>query len=145
MPTTTYMAKHKEITRRWHTIDASGESLGRVAALAANILRGKNKPTFTPHVDCGDHVIILNAKDVKLTGKKIYQKYYRYHTGWVGGLKEIKYQTLMDQNPEKAIMIAIKGMIPNTTIGRKALTRIRIYKDNNHNHKAQKPEPISLS
>ena len=125
----TYMAKPADIVRKWYIIDASGKSLGRVAAIAANILRGKNKPIFTPHVDCGDHVIIINAKNVKLTGKKLEKKYYRYHTGWVGGLKEIQYKTLMEKSPEKAMMLAIKGMVPDNTIGRKALTRVRIYKD----------------
>lgn len=140
----TYMAKPAEIERKWFVIDASGKSLGRVAAIAANILRGKNKPIFTPHVDCGDHVIIINAKKVKLTGKKLEKKYYRYHTGWVGGLKEIQYKTLMEKTPEKALMLAIKGMIPDNTIGRKALTRVRIYKDENHEHQAQQPESLNI-
>ena len=138
------MAKPADIVRKWYIIDASGKSLGRVAAIAANILRGKNKPIFTPHVDCGDHVIIINAKNVKLTGKKLEKKYYRYHTGWVGGLKEIQYKTLMEKSPEKAMMLAIKGMVPDNTIGRKALTRVRIYKDENHNHQAQKPEFLNI-
>ena len=140
----TYMAKPADIVRKWFVIDATGKSLGRLAAVTANILRGKNKPIFTPHVDCGDHVIIINADKVKLTGKKIEKKYYRYHTGWVGGLKEIQYKTLMSNNPEKAIMLAVKGMIPDTTIGRKALTRVRIYKGENHNHQAQQPEVLTI-
>lgn len=140
----TYMAKPAEIERKWFVIDASGKSLGRVAAIAANILRGKNKPIFTPHVDCGDHVIIINAKKVKLTGKKLEKKYYRYHTGWVGGLKEIQYKTLMEKTPEKALMLAIKGMVPDNTIGRKALTRVRIYKDETHEHQAQQPESLNI-
>lgn len=140
----TYMAKPADIVRKWFVIDATGKSLGRLAAVTANILRGKNKPIFTPHVDCGDHVIIINADKVKLTGKKLEKKYYRYHTGWVGGLKEIQYKTLMSKNPEKAIMLAVKGMIPDTTIGRKALTRVRIYKGENHNHQAQQPEVLTV-
>lgn len=140
----TYMAKPADIVRKWFVIDATGKSLGRLAAVTANILRGKNKPIFTPHVDCGDHVIIINADKVKLTGKKLEKKYYRYHTGWVGGLKEIQYKTLMSNNPEKAIMLAVKGMIPDTTIGRKALTRVRIYKGENHNHQAQQPEVLTI-
>ena len=140
----TYMAKPADIVRKWFVIDATGKSLGRLAAVTANILRGKNKPIFTPHVDCGDHVIIINADKVKLTGKKLEKKYYRYHTGWVGGLKEIQYKTLMSKNPEKAIMLAVKGMIPDTTIGRKALTRVRIYKGENHNHQAQQPEVLTI-
>ena len=140
----TYMAKPADIVRKWFVIDATGKSLGRLAAVTANILRGKNKPIFTPHVDCGDHVIIINADKVKLTGKKLEKKYYRYHTGWVGGLKEVQYKTLMSNNPEKAIMLAVKGMIPDTTIGRKALTRVRIYKGENHNHQAQQPEVLTI-
>ncbi len=140
----TYMAKPAEIVRKWYIIDASDKPLGRVAAITANILRGKNKPIFTPHVDCGDHVIIVNAEKAKLTGNKLQQKYYRYHTGWVGGLKEIQYKTLMAKRPEKALMLAIKGMIPDTTIGRKALTRVRIYKGDVHKHQAQKPEVIEI-
>jgi large subunit ribosomal protein L13 len=141
----TYMAKPHEIDRKWYIIDAAGKSMGRVAAIVANVLRGKNKPIFTPHVDCGDHVIIINVKDMVLTGKKLQQKYYRHHTGWVGGLKEVKYSTLMDKNPEKAMMLAVKGMVPDTTIGRKALTRVRIYKDASHEHNAQKPIVLSVN
>lgn len=140
----TYMAKPAEIVRKWYIIDASNKPLGRVAAITANILRGKSKPIFTPHVDCGDHVIIINAEKVKLTGNKLQQKYYRYHTGWVGGLKEIQYKTLMATKPEKALMLAVKGMVPNTTIGRKALTRVRIYKGDVHQHQAQKPEVLEI-
>lgn len=136
----TYIAKPADIVRNWFIIDASGKSLGRVAAITANILRGKNKPIFTPHVDCGDHVIIINADKVILTGKKLEKKFYRYHTGWVGGLKEIQYKTLLAKSPQKAMMLAIKGMIPDTTIGRKALTRVRIYRGNSHPHQAQQPQ-----
>lgn len=135
-----YMAKPQEIKRKWYIIDAADKSLGRVAATAASILRGKHLPTFTPNVDCGDHVIIINASKVVLTGNKINQKVRYYHTGWVGGIKEIHYNKLMAENPEKAIMYAVKGMLPNTTIGRNAMTRIRVYKDDQHNHAAQKPE-----
>ena len=135
-----YMAKPQEIKRKWYIIDAADKSLGRVAATAASILRGKHLPTFTPNVDCGDHVIIINATKVVLTGNKINQKVRYYHTGWVGGIKEIHYNKLMAENPEKAIMYAVKGMLPNTTIGRNAMTRIRVYKDDQHNHAAQKPE-----
>ena len=109
---------------------------------AAVLLRGKHKPTYTPHVDCGDHVIIINAAQAVLTGRKLEQKYYRHHTGYVGGLKEVQYKTLMAETPEKAMMLAVKGMIPDNTIGRKALTRCRIYRDANHGHAAQKPEEI---
>lgn len=140
----TYMIRPEDVARKWFIIDAKGKPLGRVAAQAANILRGKNKPTFTPHVDCGDYLIIINSKNIKLTGKKLEKKYYRYHTGWVGNLKEIQYKTLMYKSPEKAVILAIKGMIPDNTIGRKALTRVKIYKDDQHNHQAQKPEYLDL-
>lgn len=135
-----YMQKPEQVERKWYIIDAAGKSLGRVAATAASILRGKHLPTFTPHVDCGDHVIILNAEQVVLTGNKLNQKVRYYHTGWVGGIKEIHYNKLMTENPEKAVMYAVKGMLPNNTIGRAALTRLRVYKGAEHEHQAQKPE-----
>ncbi|MBR5809617.1 MAG: 50S ribosomal protein L13 [Clostridia bacterium] len=135
-----YMQKPEQVERKWYIIDAAGKSLGRVAATAASILRGKHLPTFTPHVDCGDHVIILNAQQVVLTGNKLNQKVRYYHTGWVGGIKEIHYNKLMAENPEKAVMYAVKGMLPNNTIGRTALTRLRVYKGAEHEHAAQKPE-----
>ena len=136
----TFMAKAGEVSRSWYVLDATDKPLGRVAAKAAELLRGKQKVTFTPHVDCGDHVIIINVEKAVLTGKKLEQKYYRHHTGWVGGPKEVKYATLMAENPEKAMTLAVKGMVPDTTIGRKALTRLRVYKGAAHNHAAQKPE-----
>ena len=129
-----------ELTRKWYVIDAAGKSLGHTAVEAAHILRGKHKVDFTPHVDCGDHVIIVNAGDSVLTGKKLEQKYYRRHSGYVGGLKEIRYDRLMDENPEKAMMIAVKGMLPHNTLGRKALTRCRIYRGAEHDKQAQTPE-----
>lgn len=138
----TYMAKAETVQRKWYVVDAEGMVLGRLASQVAAILRGKNKPTFTPHVDCGDHVIIINAAQAVLTGRKLEQKYYRHHSGYVGGLKEVQYKTLMAETPEKAMMLAVKGMIPDNTIGRKALTRCRIYRDANHGHAAQKPEEI---
>ncbi len=136
----TYMMKSAEVDRKWYIIDAADKPLGRVASAAASILRGKIKPTFTPHVDCGDFVIIINADKAVLTGKKLDQKYYRYHTGYIGGLKEIKYKHLMADKPEKAMMLAVKGMLPHNTIGRNALTRLRVYQGSEHNHAAQKPE-----
>ena len=135
-----YMAKPEEIKRKWYIIDAANKPLGRVAQAAASILRGKHLPTFTPHVDCGDHVIIINAEKAVLTGNKLAQKVRYYHTGWVGGIKEIHYDELMEKNPEKAMMYAVKGMLPNNTIGRKALTRLRVYKGAEHNNAAQQPE-----
>ena len=125
----TFMPKAQEISRKWYILDAADKPLGHTAATAAMILRGKHKTTFAPHVDCGDHVIILNASKAVLTGKKLEQKVYRHHSGWVGGLKEVKYSKLMAENPEKAMMLAVKGMLPDTTIGRKALTRCKIYRD----------------
>ncbi len=136
----TFMAKPAEVERKWYIIDAEGKSLGRIASAAASILRGKIKPTFTPNVDCGDFVIILNADKAVLTGNKLEQKYYRYHTGYVGGLKEIKYKTLMAEKPEKAVTLAVKGMLPHNTLGAKALTRLRVYAGAEHEHAAQNPE-----
>ena len=136
----TYMPKANEISRKWYVIDATDKSLGRVAAAAASILRGKNKPTFAPHADCGDHVIIINCSKAVLTGKKLEQKTFKWHTGWIGGLKETKYSELMAKNPERAMEIAVNGMLPNNTVGRAALTRLRTYAGEAHNHAAQKPE-----
>lgn len=140
----TYMAKPAEVQRKWYIIDAEGKRLGRVAVIAANILRGKTKPEFTPHVDCGDHVIILNAEKVELTGNKLDQKYYYHHSGYVGGLKAVKYRTLMSTRPEMAVELAVKGMVPKTTIGRKAMLRLKVYKGTEHKHEAQKPETWAL-
>lgn len=138
----TYMAKAGQVSRKWYIIDAAGKPLGKVAVQAANLLRGKLKPEFTPHVDCGDHVVIINCEKAVLTGKKLDNKYYRHHTGYVGGLKEVKYSTLMAERPEFAMQLAVKGMIPDTTIGRAALTRLRVYKGAEHKHEAQKPEML---
>ena len=135
----TFMAKPAEVQRKWYIIDAAGKPLGRVAVKAADLLRGKVKPEFTPHVDCGDHVIIINADKAVLTGKKLDQKFYYRHTGYIGGLKAVQYKTLMATKPEKAMELAVKGMVPDTTIGRKALTRLRVYKGAEHKHEAQKP------
>ena len=140
----TTMPKAAEITRKWYILDAAEKPLGRTAALAASILRGKIKPTFAPNVDCGDHVIIINAGKAVLTGKKLEQKVYRHHSGWVGGLKEVKYSKLMKETPEKAMMLAVKGMLPDTSLGRTALTRCRIFKDAEHTHAAQKPQAWTL-
>ena len=136
----TTLAKPAEVKRTWYILDAEGKSLGRVAAKAAHILRGKHKPTYTPNVDCGDHVIVINCAQAVLTGNKINQKFYRYHTGFVGGLKEVSYKDMMAKNPEKAMMLAVKGMLPHNTVGANALTRLRVYKDAEHVHQAQKPE-----
>ena len=138
----TTLVRKEDVQRKWYVLDAADKPLGRTAVIAANLLRGKLKPDFTPNVDCGDYVIIVNVEKAVLTGRKLEQKYYRHHSGYVGGLKEVQYKTLMAENPEKAMMLAVKGMIPDNTIGRKALTRCRIYRDANHGHAAQKPEEI---
>ena len=135
----TYMPKAGEIDRKWYIIDAAGKPLGRVAAQAAVLLRGKHKPTFAPHVDCGDHVIIINCKDAVLTGGKAEKKYYYRHTGYIGHLKEVRYDKLMKTRPEFAMELAVKGMIPSNTIGRKALGRLRACANETHKHEAQKP------
>ena len=136
----TYMPKANDIVRKWYVLDAAGKPLGRVATEAANLLRGKHKPTFAPHADCGDHVIVINAEKAILTGNKLNQKMYYHHTGYVGHMKEVKYSTLMRTKPAFAMEKAIKGMIPDTTIGREALTRLRVYTGAEHKHAAQKPE-----
>ncbi|MBQ7037243.1 MAG: 50S ribosomal protein L13 [Clostridia bacterium] len=135
-----FMAKPSDVKRSWYVIDAAGKPVGRVAAIAATLLRGKHKPTYTPHVDCGDHVIVINCNEAVFTGKKLDQKSYYRHSGWVGGLKETSARAMMRTNADRAMYLAIKGMVPDTTIGREALTRLRVYKDAEHKHAAQKPE-----
>jgi len=136
----TYMAKAEAINRKWYILDAAGKPMGRTAATAAALLRGKHKVEFTPHVDTGDFVIILNAEKAVLTGRKAEQKYYRTHSGYVGGLKEVRYNTLMAEKPELAMMLAVRGMMPSNHIGRTAMSRLKIFKGAEHNHQAQKPE-----
>ena len=135
----TTLAKPQEVNRTWYILDAEGQSLGRVAAKAAHILRGKHKPTYTPNVDCGDHVIVINCAKAVLTGKKLEQKKYYWHTGWIGGLKEISYKDMMANQADRAMMIAVNGMLPNNSLGRAQLKRHRTNKDANHNNAAQKP------
>lgn len=134
-----YLQKPNDVERKWYIIDAADKPLGRVATVAATILRGKHLPTYTPNVDCGDHVIIINAEKAVLTGNKLNQKVRYYHTGWVGGIKEIRYDKLMAENPEKAMSYAVNGMLPNNTLGRKAGTRLHVYKGAEHKQEAQKP------
>ena len=136
----TFMAKAETVERKWYVLDAAGKPLGRTAATAAMLLRGKHKAEFTPHVDCGDFVIVINADKAVLTGKKLTQKYYRHHTCWVGGLKEVQYKTLMHEKPEFAMQLAVKGMLPKNSIGRQSATRLKVYSGDSHNHQAQKPE-----
>ena len=138
------MAKKESVERKWYILDAEGQSLGRVAAKAAHILRGKHKPTYAPHADCGDFVIIINTDKAVLTGNKLQQKAYRWHTGWIGGLKEIKYDKLMAEQSDRAMNIAVTGMLPNNTLGRKQATRLRVYKGAEHDNAAQKPEKYEL-
>ena len=136
----TFMANANNIERKWYVIDAAGKPLGRTAVKAANILRGKHRPEFTPHADCGDHVIIINADKFILTGKKLDQKMYYHHTGYIGNLKEVKYKKLMAEKPEFVVKKSVKGMLPDNTLGRKALTRLHVYAGPEHKHEAQKPE-----
>lgn len=140
----TFMANAANIERKWYVVDAANKPCGHVAAEVAVLLRGKHKATYTPHVDCGDFVIVINADKVVFTGKKLEQKYYRHHTGWVGGLKEVKYKTMMEKNPEFVFELAVKGMIPNTVIGRSAMRRLRVYKGPEHKHAAQQPEVYNI-
>ena len=135
----TTLAKNSEIERKWYLIDAAGKPLGRVAAQAAVLLRGKHKVNYTPNVDCGDHVVIINCDKAVLTGKKLIQKVHYHHSGWVGGMKAVNYKTLMATKSDKAMTLAVKGMLPSTTQGRKQLTRCRIYKGAEHKHEAQQP------
>lgn len=136
----TYMPKAGDISRAWYVLDADGRTLGEVAAEAATLLRGKHKPTFAPHADCGDNVIVINAEKVVLTGNKLEQKMYYHHTGYIGNMKKIKYKTLMAEKPEFVMEKAVKGMLPANSIGRKALTRLHVYHGAAHPHEAQKPQ-----
>ncbi len=136
----TTLAKKDTVSRKWYVLDAAGKPLGRTAVKAANLLRGKNKVDFTPNVDCGDNVVIINAKDAVLTGDKLNKKFYRHHSGWIGGLKEVRYDRLMAQRPELAMELAVKGMLGKNSLGRAQLTRLHIYAGGEHKHAAQKPE-----
>ena len=140
----TFMAKKETLDRRWYVIDAAGKPLGRTAVAAATILRGKHRPEFTPHVDCGEFVIIINADKAVLTGRKLEQKYYRRHSGYIGGLKEVQYKTLMATKPELAMELAVKGMLPHNTLGAKSATRLKVFAGAEHNHAAQKPVAIEI-
>ena len=135
----TFMAKAETISRKWYVIDAAGKPLGKTAVAAANILRGKHRPEYTPHVDCGEFVIIINADKAILTGKKLDQKFYYRHSGYIGGLKAVNYRKLMAEKPELAMTKAVKGMLPHNSIGDKAITRLKVYAGDTHNHAAQQP------
>ena len=140
MSNTTYSPKKGEIEKKWYIIDATDKSLGRVASEAAKLLRGKHKPVFTPNEDVGDYVIILNCKDAVLTGRKLDQKVYRHHSGYIGGMKETSARVMMEKTPEKAMFKAVQGMLPHTKLGRQMLKKLRVYADDKHENAAQKPE-----
>lgn len=141
----TYVAKPADIQRKWYVIDADGLTLGRLASEVAKILRGKNKPEFTPFLDTGDFVIVVNAAKMVLTGKKLDQKLYRYHTQYPGGLKEVQYSVMMQKNPEKALELAVKGMLPKNALGRQMFRKLKVYAGPEHEQAAQKPETLKLS
>ena len=136
----TFMQKKESVVRKWYVIDAANKPLGRTAVAAADLLRGKNDPTFTPHVDCGHFVVIINADKAVLTGRKLEQKYHYHHSGYVGGMKSIQYKEMMAKRPEMAMELAVKGMLPHNTLGRTAFTRLKVYAGAAHKHQAQKPE-----
>jgi large subunit ribosomal protein L13 len=140
----TFMQKDGAVERAWYVVDATGMPLGRLASQVAAVLRGKNKPCFTPNVDCGDHVIIINTDKVILTGKKLEKKFYTYHTGYIGGLKQIPYSTMMAEKSDLAVYEAVRGMLPKNSLGRKMLTKLRVYKGAEHNQQAQKPVELKL-
>ena len=140
MNNTTYSIKKSEIESKWYIIDAENKVLGRVATEAAKLLRGKHKPTFTPNLDVGDHVIIINCDKIKLTGNKMNDKIYRHHSGYIGGMKEITAKDMIEKNPEKVMMLAIKGMLPHNSLGRQQIKKVRIYAGSEHENQAQKPE-----
>lgn len=140
MNNTTYSIKKDDIERKWYIIDAEGKPLGRVATEAAKLLRGKHKPTYTPSIDTGDHVIIINCSEAVLTGKKLDQKVYRHHSGYIGGMTETSARVMMENTPEKAMMLAIKGMLPHTKLGRQMIKKLRVYAGSEHENIAQKPE-----
>ena len=140
----TYLQNPTTVERKWYVIDAAGKPLGRVAAKAAVLLNGKHKVTYTPNVDCGDHVVIINCDKAVLTGAKLDKKFYHHHTGWIGGMKSVNYRTLMATKADKAMYLAVEGMLPGNKLGAKALTRLRVYKGAQHEQAAQKPEAIEL-
>ena len=139
-----YVAKPGSVESKWYIVDADGQTLGRMASQVAAILRGKNKPVYTPNVDCGDHVIVINADKVVLTGKKLDQKIYRRHSGYVSGMKDTPYRRLLATKPELVVYEAVRGMLPHNSLGRTMIKKLRVYKGAEHNHAAQKPEAIEL-
>ena len=140
----TYMAKAETVERKWYVVDAAGVPLGRLATKVASVLRGKHKPTFTSNVDTGDFVIVINTDKAVLTGKKLENKFYRYHTGYIGGLKEISYKKMMAEKSDLAVYEAVKGMLPKNSLGRATIKKLKVYKGAEHNHAAQKPEELKV-
>lgn len=140
----TFMQKKENVVRKWYILDAAGKPLGRTAVAAADLLRGKNAPEFTPHVDCGNFVIIINAEKAVLTGNKMEDKYYYHHSGYIGGMKSVQAKTMMATKPERAMELAVKGMLPKNTLGAKAFTRLKVYAGDTHKHEAQKPEAYEI-
>ena len=140
----TFMQKKETVVRKWYILDAAGKPMGRTAVAAANLLRGKNAPEFTPHVDCGNFVIIINAADAVLTGNKMEDKYYHHHSGYIGGLKSVQAKTMMATKPERAMELAVKGMLPKNSLGSAAFTRLKVYAGASHKHEAQKPEAYEI-
>jgi len=140
----TYTAKPQDIRREWHLVDATDKTLGRLATEVARRLRGKHKPTFTPHLDTGDHIVVVNAEKVKVTGNKLNDKYYHRHTGYIGNLKSINLSDLLEKHPERAIQVAVKGMMPKNPLGRAMLKKLHVYAGPEHPHAAQQPEPLEL-
>lgn len=141
----TFMPNNQTVERKWYVVDAKGKTLGRLASEVAKVLSGKHKPIYTPHVDTGDHVIVINCDQVVLTGKKLEQKYYRTYSGHVGGLKETKYRDMIKNKPELVMVHAIKGMLPKNKLGRAMLKKLRVYRGAEHNHEAQKPEVLEFN
>lgn len=140
----TYMAKAQDVERKWYLVDASGKTVGRLASEIATVLRGKNKPTYTPHVDTGDHVIVINAEKVVFTGKKLDQKVYKRHSGYIGGLKETTAREMLNKTPERVLYLAVKGMLPHNKLGAAMLKKFRVYAGDTHEHQAQKPEVLEF-
>ena len=140
----TFMQKKENVVRKWYILDAAEKPIGRTAVAAANLLRGKNEPEFTPHVDCGNFVIVINADKAILTGKKMEEKYFYHHSGYIGGMKAVQAKTMMATKPERAMELAIKGMLPKNTLGAKAFTRLKVYTGDAHKHEAQKPEAYEI-
>ncbi len=145
MEHSTYVAKPSEITRQWYVVDAEGQTLGRLASQVAAILRGKHKPTYTPFIDTGDHVIVINAEKVRLTGKKSEQKVYYHHTGYIGGLKSTSFARMIATRPERVVEIAVKGMLPKNTLGRAMARKLKVYRGPEHPHAAQQPQPLTIA